>query len=172
MVDSDTEPVEAANACPVHPSVHREQRDIRFRRLILILATLIGLGVLVFYCAWKFFQERKAELHDENESTYPLAASASRLPAPPRLEQLDRAAGITTSSLHAREQANLERLNSFGPSDEAGYVHIPIRDAMRLVVPKLPVRKALEKPASIVKDDGLEHGGDSNSGRVFRKTQQ
>jgi hypothetical protein len=88
------------------------------------------------------------------------------LPPKPRLEQIDRMANKANpdalKSLEAKEKA----LNSFGPTEEKGFVHVPIRQAMKAVAGKLPVRK--EPPTSTAAGKGLLEGGESNSGRMLR----
>ena len=69
------------------------------------------------------------------------AAGPAALPAEPRLEQLDRSQGVDVGNVRRIELQDLEKLDRFGQTSDAGYVHIPIQDAMDLVVKTLPVRR-------------------------------
>jgi hypothetical protein len=91
------------------------------------------------------------------------------LPKEPRLEPL--AAGQPNNAFHAIEQERLARLNSFGPTDEPGYVHVPIEYAMRRVESELQGSGSQPAAAANQKSKGLKYAGDANSGRVFRKEQ-
>jgi hypothetical protein len=92
---------------------------------------------------------------------------STQLPPEPRLEQLDRMAGNTENSDVSKSLAAKEKvLNSFGPTTEKGFVHIPIQQAMKAVAGKLPARKEPQPPT--VANQGLLEAGESNSGRMFR----
>jgi hypothetical protein len=56
-------------------------------------------------------------------------------------------------------------LHSYGNTNESGFVHIPIEQAMKLVAPTLETRQGdRQLPA---KGFGLVGGGESNSGRLY-----
>ena len=59
-----------------------------------------------------------------------------------------------------------EELNRYGASEEKGFVHIPIQEAIKATAGKLPIRK--QQPSEAVKDNGLIDAGQSNSGRMFK----
>ena len=101
------------------------------------------------------------------KSPYPLAPGFSRkLPPEPRLEQLDRLAGIDNADVAEKLAEKEKALDSYGPTEEKGFVHIPIQQAMKAVAGKLPMRKEPQGPTAA--DNGLLDAGQSNSGRIFR----
>ena len=148
-----------------NPGVRYERKDIRLRWLLLLLAGGVCFAVTHYFVTWQFFWWHERRQEAAGQSPYPAAPGLStQLPPPPRLEQLDHmATGETdiSKSLAAKEQL----LNSYGPAAEAGFVHIPIQEAIKKNAGKLPVRK----PAGpSPKDNGLMDSGESNSGRMFR----
>jgi hypothetical protein len=147
--------------------VRYERQDIRLRWLLVLLAGSCCLTVIVFYAAWRYFWWQEGVQEETKTATSPLSPGLTpRLPPEPRLEQIDRMANKANpdalKSLEAKEKA----LNSFGPTEEKGFVHIPIQQAIKAVAGKLPVRK--EPPTSTAADNGLFEGGESNSGRMLR----
>jgi hypothetical protein len=66
----------------------------------------------------------------------------------------------------AKLAAQEKVLNSYGPTAEKGFVHIPIQQAIKATVGKLPVKRQTQGEAA--KDRGLIDAGESNSGRMFR----
>ncbi len=151
-----------------HPRVRREARDVRFRWVAAFVAASLLLGGAQVYVVWKIFQEGEAYFgRARTETAGPRPPSETRLPEQPRLEQLDRTAGIEHSNVRHLETIDLNRLNRFGTTADAGYIHIPIDDAMDLIVDRLPIREGshAEDPRSL----GLLGGGESNSGRMFRR---
>ena len=67
--------------------------------------------------------------------------SSAKLPPEPRLEQLDRMAAVRKLRRYQRLAAKEKALNSYGPTAEKGFVHIPIQQAIKAVAGKLPVAK-------------------------------
>lgn len=155
-----------------HPAVHREPRDVRFARAIWVILGALAFGVVELWGVWRFFLDRQHREEQLNASRYPLGQQESgRLPAAPRLEQLDRLAGITAENERDRELADEQLLSSYGTTPEKEFVHIPIDRAIDLVVPTLKARK--EEPAETAgKSRGLVNAGESNSGRIFQKPAQ
>ncbi|HEX3997863.1 MAG TPA: hypothetical protein VHX65_04875 [Pirellulales bacterium] len=154
-----------------HPSVKRESKDVWPARIITILLCCVCVGGLDFFVVWHFF------LHDESKeaaikaSTYPLAPAPSiALPSEPRLDPLNRMVGNEQANVFQTQLDDLAQLNQVGPAKEQGFVRIPIQEAMKLVVPRLPVRKQADPAAG--KDNGLRYGGGPNSGRVFEETEK
>ena len=121
-----------------HPGVRYEHRDITFRwvlaLLLLIAAFLIGMSLLMLKFFW-MQEEAERRLKGSTE------ALAPALPPEPRLEQIDALAGVEAANVNARLAAQEEKLNSYGPTGEKGFVHIPIRQAIEAVADKLPVRE-------------------------------
>lgn len=99
------------------------------------------------------------------ERRYPLAASDEpRLPPVPRLQQFPR------NELYTFGREETARLDSYGwESKEAGTVHIPIDEAMRLTVERgLPVQAADPARSSAL---GMMPA-DSSSGRTMERRRQ
>jgi hypothetical protein len=69
---------------------------------------------------------------------------------------------------------NEATLDSYGPSDDEGFIRVPIDRAMDFLVGRLPVRKEQPQKKSgdgKARDRGMVNAGDSNSGRLFRGRQ-
>jgi hypothetical protein len=149
-----------------HPSVHYEHSDASFGWVVIVVlvAAVVGLAILI---GVGIFHARAANtLAEARKSRFPLAATPSlTLPPAPRLEQLERMADLP--SARALQKTKLEKLHRFGPTDDKGYIHIPIEKAMSLLADKLPARG--DQPADS-HDNGLADGGASNSGRLFKKS--
>jgi len=151
-----------------HPSVKREATDVWPGRIVLILAACVCIGGLDIFVVWHFYLHHESEQSRIKASTYPLApAPALTLPREPRLDPLNRMVGNEQSNVFQSETSKLAKLSEVGPAEEKGIVRIPIQEAMKLVVSRLPVRKQPDKTAD--KDDGLRYGGGPNSGRVFEE---
>lgn len=151
-----------------NPEVRHERSDVSFRWIMGVLIGAAGLGVIIHFAVGWFFDDYRDYQARIKRSPFPLApAPSDALPPAPRLEQLDRLAGVERSNVFEREASRERILNSFGPAAEEGFVHIPIDRAMALLANKLPARKA---PAAGQgkREDGLVDSGASNSGRMFR----
>jgi hypothetical protein len=106
------------------------------------------------------------ESREVDQPRYPLAANREApLAAPPRLQQFPR-----TDMYEFRTKEDAE-LNGYGWIDKnAGITHIPIDDAMKIVVQRgLPAREL--DPSQPVETPGL-FGSDSSSGRVMERRRQ
>ena len=153
-----------------HPSVRYERSDANFRAILFVIlgalmfGAVVECGILVFF---KRYADYQANI---KKSPHPLGPGPSNaLPREPRLEQVDRLAGVETANTGETERAKRELLNSYGPTKEEGFVHIPIDRAMKYLVEegKLPARP--EPPADGgSRSNGLIDAGESNSGRVFK----
>jgi hypothetical protein len=149
-----------------HPEVGFEPTDIRLRGVLAVL--------VVFACLLPFHQYLMLKLldHDRRRSTvseeagFPPVSQAAALPRGPRLEQLDRLAGIEASDVYRREEAKESILHSYGPTREKGFVHVPIDWAIEQAANQLPFRAKQPRAA---RDRGLIDAGESNSGRMFRE---
>jgi hypothetical protein len=151
-----------------HPTVKRERTDVRTGRIIAFLLICVCVGGLDFFVVWHFFRHSESDQARLKASTYPLAPAPSlTLPKEPRLDPLNRMIGNEQANVFQSESDKLAQLNELGPAKEKGFVRIPIQDAIKLVIPRLPVRKQPDKTAG--KDDGLRYGGGPNSGRVFQE---
>jgi hypothetical protein len=158
-----------------HPDVSREETDASFRAILFLLIGAAGVAVVIYVGVSLFFYGWRDHENAVKKSSFPLAPKASTdprvlspLPAgEPRLEQVDRLAGVEKPNVYDRQAAKEKVLNSSGPTEEKGYVHIPIEQAMKLLEDKLPVRA--KPPADEAwRADGLIDAGESNSGREFR----
>jgi hypothetical protein len=153
-----------------NPRVRYETRDVRFPGILAILIAGSCIGGLDYFVVWKIFRNREAHQAELKVSPFPLAPQPrTNLPQEPRLEQIDRLAGIESSNVFDRQSASIRLLTTYGQTPEQGYIRIPIERAMQLVLKDLPVRKPSPQHGPR-KDDGLLYSGDSNSGRILRET--
>jgi hypothetical protein len=152
-----------------HPSVRYERTDASFGCILSILIAALIFGIVAFAGVRLFFDEYRNYQAEIKKSPYPLAPEPSTaLPREPRLEQIDRLAEVETPNVHEREAAKEKILNSYGATQESGFVHVPIERAMSLLADKLPVRA--KPPANQTEhSNGLIDAGESNAGRVFRR---
>lgn len=153
---------------PEHPDVRSEPTDANFRAILFILIGSVVVGAIIYGLVTVFFNDWQGHEAAVKQSPFPLAPGPSTaLPAGPRLEQIDRMAGIERPNVNERFTTKEEVLNSYGPTDEEGFVHIPIERAMKMLENKLPARA--EPPADQSRrSDGLVDSGEPNSGREFR----
>jgi hypothetical protein len=152
-----------------HPSVKTEKSDASFTAILLVLLAAAGFGAIMLGVILGFFY--KWEQHEANvkRSPFPLAAQPSTaLPPEPRLEPLDRTAGVESSNVYLRLEQKEDVLTRYGKTAEEGYVHVPVSRAMDLLAGKLPARAAPPADAER-KAGGLTDSGESNSGRMFRE---
>ncbi len=151
-----------------HPPVRHERSDVRFRGVLIVLLFIACFAAFHYWIVWHWFERIEVYESAVKRSPYPLApAPATGLPAEPRLEQVDRLAGVKRPNVYVREESKEAILNSTGPTNEPGYVHIPIDEAMKRVLKDLPARRPPAQAHG--KDNGLLDGGGPNSGRVFRE---
>jgi hypothetical protein len=147
-----------------HPGVYYEPKDIRTGCLLAMMAVAACVVVAIGLGMWWFYWAEAGLQQAEKRSLYPLAPEPSdQLPPEPRLEELNRLAGVWESDVRKRLAAQEKTLNSYGPTDEKGFGHIPIEQAIKTLAGNLPVRS--QPPA--IKDRGLVDWGQSNSGRMF-----
>jgi hypothetical protein len=156
-----------------HPNVRREETDASFRAILFLLigaavvAVVIYIGITLFFFGWRSHET------SVKKSSFPLAPTPSTaLPAEPRLEQIDRMAGIDMGNVNERMTAKEEVLKSFDDlTGKKKFVHIPIEWAMKWLDKKenrLPARAAPPPPDKAWRADGLIDSGEPNSGREFR----
>jgi hypothetical protein len=162
------EPTTEHDGQPQHPEVRYEHSDASFGKVTIVIGAITCLGVIIFAVVWLVFARLWVRQDAMKKSPYPLAAEPSEaLPAGPRLEQIDRLAGIKTPNIYVRESERLKVRDSYGPAEEEDFVRIPIERARQMLADKLPARK--EPPAQQRKRaEGLLNSGASNSGRMFR----
>jgi hypothetical protein len=153
----------------VNPEVRYEPSDARFKPIFLILVAALVLGVLIHLALWWFFHDYRNYQARIKKSPFPLAPGPSTaLPRGPRLEQINRLAEIETGDVYERLAVKEEVLRTYGQTSEKGFVRIPIEQAMKHLENKLPAR-AQPSPEQQRRSGGLVTGGESNSGRLFRK---
>ena len=155
-----------------HPEVRVEKTDARFRPILFLLLGTMVFAALIYVVVWGFFDHWRQHEEAVKKSPFPLAPEPSTaLPAGPRLEEVDRMAGIEKPNVYQREKSKEDVLNSLGRTKEDGFVRIPIDRAMDLLENKLPARAAAAERGGL-RADGLIDGGGPNSGREFRGKQR
>lgn len=133
---------------------------IKFAMWLLISALIVHVGLAGMY--WLLVRESTERVDTQR---YPLAVNG-RLPAEPRLQQFPR---TELYDFRMKEEADL---HSYGWVDRnAGTVHIPIEDAMRLVLER-GVLTARPVDASAPPEPVDVYPSDSSSGRVLEKRRQ
>lgn len=172
---------------PREPAIRYERKDISLRWILMLVAGATCLIVVQLTVTWWLLEADRQRHRELMKSSYPVApAPSTTLPPEPRLEPLDRYAGVESSNVFLRQLAYERTLHSYGTTGEEGFVHIPIEDAMKLAAGKLPVRAetpAPEQPGNEKnaagpstrpppKDNGLLGWGDANSGRVYREKRE
>ncbi len=156
---------------PEHPDIKTEESDVSFTGVAIVLGSLVVLAVFMHIILWGFFKKREDHQSAIKQSPFPLAARPSdSLPPGPRLEPLDRTSGVETSNVFLRleEKEAATKLYGRSPTQEEGYVRIPVGKAMDLLAGKLPARAAPAAEAER-KAAGLTDSGESNSGRMYRE---
>jgi hypothetical protein len=153
---------------PENPSVRHERTDASLRAILMVAVGAMVFAAVAFYLLLMFFESEQKREAAIKKSPFPLAPGPSTaLPREPRLEQIDRLAGVETPNVFERESAKLEVLNGYGPTPEEGFIHVPIDQAMGFLADKLPTRP--EPPADQRRRSaGLIDAGASNSGQLFR----
>lgn len=165
-------PAEGAELPPpgglLHPSVRFERSDARFGPILAILVAAILLAFIINASLWRFFLHYRNSEAAIKKSNYPLAPTVVKpLPAPPRLEQVNRMASIEQGNVYLRQERKEGILDSYGAAGD-GYIHIPIDRAMDYLAGKLPVRGSQPSAGQARRSNGLVDSGASNSGRMFR----
>ena len=138
--------------------VSYERKDIRLRLVLALLGfagCFVALVAVTIY--WFYWAEEKSQRAAKGSTE----ALAPLFPSEPRLEQIDKLAGVEKAEITQRLAAQEKILNSYGPTAEEGFVHIPIQQAIEAVADKLPVRKQPPGKAA-------NNSGQSNSGRMIR----
>jgi len=148
-----------------HPGVLHENSDIKFRGIGVTVLVIAAALAAVIGAVRLFVQERKASDPDQAQRS---AESPARiaLPPAPRLEAIESPTPAD-SSFAAAQREREDRLHNHGPTDEPGFVHVPIEKAIE----KMAKDSQTQMPSSQrnIKSGGLVGGGEANSGRVFRQ---
>ena len=126
-----------------HDDVARETTDVNVRAIVQFGVGLLALGAVVYLVVWLFFGFLSNRASRASaQLAYPLAAGQQdRVPPEPRLQTNPRA------DLREMRESEDKRLDSYGWVDRnAGIVHIPIDDAIKLTLQRgLPSRPATEQ---------------------------
>jgi hypothetical protein len=134
---------------------------MKFALWLVISAVIVHVGLAAMY--WLLIRESSERV---DAARYPLAINAPpRLPPEPRLQQFPR------NELYEFRTKEDAQLHSYGWVDKnAGTVHIPIEDAMRLMLD----RGALtSRPVDASTPEQVDvFPSDSSSGRVMEKRRQ
>jgi hypothetical protein len=152
--------------------VRYERRDISLRWILSLIAAATCLIIVQLVVTWWLLQTDRMRQEALMKSQYPVApAPSTRLPPEPRLEPLDRFAGVESSNVYLRLEEKERLLHRYGRTEQPGFVHVPIEQAMKLSADELPVR-AQPSTSQRRKDNGLLGWGEANSGRVFRENRE
>jgi hypothetical protein len=141
-----------------------EHTDVNVWMIVQFAIWLTVSALVVHVGMWLMFRVFVTQYEPVTPPEFPLAVGQEqRLPSGPRLQR------FPANEIYVFRTGEDERLNSYGWIDRnAGTVHIPIRDAMRLTVERgLPARA--QAPAGAVAPAG-ELGmmpADSSSGRTL-----
>jgi hypothetical protein len=132
---------------------------IKFGIWLVITAVVVHIGLGIMFKM--LIEESKATA----EQPYPLASTTeSRLPPEPRLQQFPR------TEYYQFRLSQQGKLESYGwVNKDAGIVHIPIEDAMRLTLERGMLQSSSESAQP--ETPGLMPS-DSSSGRVMERRRQ
>ncbi len=152
-----------------HPEVRYEGSDANFRWIFTILLGAVAVGLVIMGVVWFFFYQFRDYQAQIKQSPFPLATGPSTaVPLPPRLEQIDRMAGVESPNVFERESAKLEVLDSYGATAEEGFIHIPIERAIQVLLENKTLKSRPEPPADqLRRSSGLLDAGEPNAGRLF-----
>jgi hypothetical protein len=152
-----------------HPEVRFEPTDVSFRAIAFVLLGAAVVGVIIFVGVRFFFDGYRDHQAKIKASSFPLAeAPSTKLPKEPRLEQVNRVERIDRSDVYKREADKLKILNSYAPTEDEGFIRVPIDRAMEYLANKLPSRPE-PSPDQKRRAGGLLDAGEPNSGRMFRR---
>jgi hypothetical protein len=131
----------------------------KFALWLAITAVVVHVGIGLL---WKTLVE---QAKDTREQSYPLASSDPKLPPEPRLQQFPR------NEVYNFRVGEEQKLHSYGyVNKDAGVVHIPIEEAMRLTIERgLPTRT--EDATHPTTTPGMM-ATDSSSGRLMERRRQ
>jgi hypothetical protein len=130
----------------------------KFGLWLAIAAVIIHIGLGFMY---SMFIERAKT----TERECPLATAEPQLPAAPRLQQFPQ------NEMYQLRLQEDQKLNTYGwVNKDAGTVHIPIEDAMRLTIER-GVQSRPDDPAAPREAPGM-FASDASSGRVMERRRQ
>ena len=125
-----------------------ETRDVKIRPLAVFLVGLLVLMVAAYLIVLLVFRLFNAQKVAEDATADPVAVERAALPPEQRLPAEPRIQADPGGDLQVLRRAEDRLLLNYGWVDrEAGIVHIPIDQAMKLVVQEgLPVRQPDQAP--------------------------
>jgi hypothetical protein len=135
---------------------------IQFGIWLVVSAIIVHVGLAAMY--WLLVRESTERVASQR---YPLAVDTPpRLPAEPRLQQFPR------NELYEFRTKEEQQLHSYGWVDKnAGTVHIPIDDAMRLMLER-GILTSRPQDASTPEAVSDVFPSDSSSGRVLERRRE
>ena len=148
------------------PGSTYEHTDAHVGVIVKFLAWLVVSAIVIHFGLGVMYQQLIERAKSAAEQPYPLATGAAeRLPPAPRLQQFPR------NERYEFQRGEQELLETYGwMNKNAGVVHIPIEEAMRLTVRRgLPARtpeagQPVETPGVIP--------ADSSAGRTMERRMQ
>jgi hypothetical protein len=146
-----------------------EHTDANVWMIVQFAIWLVVSAVVVHLLMWVMFRVFVNTREAATAPEFPLAIGQERrLPASPRLQR------FPANEIHDFRTGENERLNSYGWIDRnAGTVHIPIADAMRLTLERgLPARAPAPPEAAAPDVPPGMIPQDSSSGRTLEKRRQ
>ena len=163
---TDSGPAAGHAESHTNAGVRFEHTDIRFVSVLaVIVVCLVWIGIQQFL-TYKLFERDLGHEREIREAGVPAVTRTAGLPSEPRLEQLDRLAGVRTPDVFIREQDKEAILHGYGPTDDKDFVHVPIEWAMTQAADQIPSRKATKTKHP--HNRGLVDAGEPNSGRLFK----
>ena len=179
-----------------HPEVKYEKTDVSFRAILAVVVGSMIFAAFVHYVLLLFFYDQRKHEAEAKGFSHPLAPpprppgdqkanyaeSGYPLPREPVLEEIERRAGVEKNDVYKRQESRERVLNSYGPTSESGFVHIPIDRAIALMETERYRLKSRAAPAGQEekkrydeqrrRSGGLVDYGEPNSGRLFRRGRQ
>ena len=145
-----------------------EHSDVNVWMIVQFAIWLTLSALVVHVLMWVMFRVFVTQREAASVPEFPLAVGQEhRLPAAPRLQR------FPANEMYEFRTGENERLNRYGWIDRnAGTVHIPINEAMRLTIERgLPARA--QSPAEVAQDvpPGMMPQ-DSSSGRTLERQRQ
>ncbi|HYU78144.1 MAG TPA: hypothetical protein VEK56_04115 [Vicinamibacterales bacterium] len=124
-------------------------------KFALWLAIAMGISAAIVYGTFWWFEGR-ARTADQAAQVFPLAAGQVKEPPPPHLQTQP------FKDIYMLRQKEQERLSTYGWVDKnTGVAHIPIDDAMRLLLERGALASRPDQPAEL-----NQVVTDSSAGRV------
>ena len=144
-----------------HPDVRYERKDIRLGGLLLVdRRGDLRAGGCEFWRMALLLVAGGGRASDQAVAVFAGAGAVRRSCRPSR--GWSRSIGWRqgeAANVFAKLAAQEKVLNSYGPTEEKGFVHIPIQQAIKVIAGKLPVRTAAA-------GDGCQRPGADRCGRV------